>query len=158
MASKCCTNPHLLCCLQAAIPAPVPDAEDAALAGAAIKRTRTYDLYITYDQYYQVPRFWLVGFDEAKQPLRPEQVRHPCAVIHQLLLVLRFCVKLPVTTGLTASLNTDSNEALMLGCASFSIMRFGKPALFGGIICCHPFLATFMCTGTGLMVSCRAAC
>ena len=40
-----------------------------------IKRTRTYDLYITYDQYYQVPRFWLVGFDEAKQPLTPQQVR-----------------------------------------------------------------------------------
>lgn len=53
---------------QAALPAP-------AAGGAAIKRTRTYDLYITYDQYYQVPRFWLVGFDEGKQPLRPEQVR-----------------------------------------------------------------------------------
>jgi len=39
-----------------------------------IKRTRTYDLYITYDQYYQVPRLWLVGFDEAKQPLTPQQV------------------------------------------------------------------------------------
>lgn len=43
-------------------------------AGGNIKRTRTYDLYITYDQYYQVPRFWLVGFDEAQQPLKPEQV------------------------------------------------------------------------------------
>ncbi|GFR52351.1 hypothetical protein Agub_g14903 [Astrephomene gubernaculifera] len=39
-----------------------------------IVRTRTYDLYITYDQYYQVPRFWLVGFDESRQPLLPKQV------------------------------------------------------------------------------------
>ncbi|KAF6262497.1 autophagy protein [Scenedesmus sp. NREL 46B-D3] len=46
----------------------------AAAAASGIRRTRTYDLHITYDQYYQVPRFWLVGFDEAKQPLRPDQV------------------------------------------------------------------------------------
>lgn len=36
--------------------------------------TRTYDLMITYDKYYQVPRFWLVGYDEARQPLKPKQV------------------------------------------------------------------------------------
>eukprot|EP00775_Hariotina_reticulata_P010379 gene10379-10537_t len=46
----------------------------SAEASSGIKRTRTYDLHITYDQYYQVPRFWLVGFDEAKQPLKPQQV------------------------------------------------------------------------------------
>jgi len=39
-----------------------------------IVRTRTYDLYITYDQYYQVPRLWLVGFDESRQPLHPNKV------------------------------------------------------------------------------------
>lgn len=39
-----------------------------------IIKTRTYDLYITYDQYYQVPRFWLVGYDESRRPLKPEQV------------------------------------------------------------------------------------
>ncbi|KAF8073057.1 PXM16 [Scenedesmus sp. PABB004] len=62
---------------EAALPpggAAADDDEAAAPPGAAIRRTRTYDLYITYDQYYQVPRFWLVGFDEAQQPLRPEQV------------------------------------------------------------------------------------
>lgn len=49
-------------------------AENGGGVGSAIKRTRTYDLYITYDQYYQVPRFWLVGYDEARQPLRSEQI------------------------------------------------------------------------------------
>lgn len=39
-----------------------------------IVRTRTYDLMITYDKYYQVPRFWLVGYDESRQPLKPVQV------------------------------------------------------------------------------------
>lgn len=56
--------------MQAALPA-----SSAAGGGEGIKRTRTYDLYITYDQYYQVPRFWLVGFDEAKRPLTPQHVR-----------------------------------------------------------------------------------
>lgn len=37
-------------------------------------RTRTYDLYITYDKSYQTPCFWLVGYDENKQPLRIEQI------------------------------------------------------------------------------------
>ncbi|GAQ83284.1 autophagy-related protein 3 [Klebsormidium nitens] len=39
-----------------------------------ILRTRTYDLSITYDKYYQTPRVWLYGYDEAKRPLHPEQV------------------------------------------------------------------------------------
>lgn len=39
-----------------------------------IVRTRTYDLMITYDKYYQVPRFWLVGYDESRQPLKPVQI------------------------------------------------------------------------------------
>lgn len=31
-----------------------------------IIRTRTYDLYITYDKYYQTPRLWLFGYNEVK--------------------------------------------------------------------------------------------
>lgn len=29
-----------------------------------IIHTRTYDLHITYDKYYQTPRLWLTGYDE----------------------------------------------------------------------------------------------
>jgi len=29
-----------------------------------ILQTRTYDLHITYDKYYQTPRLWLSGYDE----------------------------------------------------------------------------------------------
>jgi len=39
-----------------------------------ILRTRTYDLSITYDKYYQTPRVWLFGYDENRQPLRPEEI------------------------------------------------------------------------------------
>ncbi|GLI63457.1 hypothetical protein VaNZ11_006429 [Volvox africanus] len=47
-----------------------------------IVRTRTYDLYMTYDQYYQVPRLWLVGFDESRKPLRPQQVMEDVSEEH----------------------------------------------------------------------------
>uniref|UniRef100_A0A3Q4ATW2 Ubiquitin-like-conjugating enzyme ATG3 n=1 Tax=Mola mola TaxID=94237 RepID=A0A3Q4ATW2_MOLML len=40
----------------------------------AILQTRTYDLYITYDKYYQTPRLWLFGYDEDRQPLSVEQM------------------------------------------------------------------------------------
>uniref|UniRef100_A0AAY4E6G1 Ubiquitin-like-conjugating enzyme ATG3 n=1 Tax=Denticeps clupeoides TaxID=299321 RepID=A0AAY4E6G1_9TELE len=36
-----------------------------AVGEDAILQTRTYDLYITYDKYYQTPRLWLFGYDEA---------------------------------------------------------------------------------------------
>ncbi|XP_062164203.1 autophagy-related protein 3-like [Alnus glutinosa] len=39
-----------------------------------IIRTRTYDVSITYDKYYQTPRVWLTGYDESKMLLRPELV------------------------------------------------------------------------------------
>ena len=37
----------------------------AAGGASEILRTRTYDLNITYDKYYQTPRLWLFGYNEA---------------------------------------------------------------------------------------------
>ncbi|KAI3808013.1 hypothetical protein L1987_23953 [Smallanthus sonchifolius] len=39
-----------------------------------ILRTRTYDVSITYDKYYQTPRVWLTGYDESRMLLDPELV------------------------------------------------------------------------------------
>ncbi|KAF3321254.1 Autophagy-related protein 3 [Carex littledalei] len=39
-----------------------------------ILRTRTYDVSITYDKYYQTPRVWLTGYDESRSLLNPELV------------------------------------------------------------------------------------
>ena len=55
-------------CKQAAVPSKAAEEEDH------IVKTRTYDLLISYDKYYQVPRFWLVGYNEMRQPLTPKQV------------------------------------------------------------------------------------
>mmetsp|Transcript_10311 Transcript_10311/g.25923 ORF Transcript_10311/g.25923 Transcript_10311/m.25923 type:complete len:322 (+) Transcript_10311:1075-2040(+) len=51
--------------------AALPKAEEAS---SSIVKTRTYDLSITYDKYYQVPRVWMVGRDEDDQPLTSGQM------------------------------------------------------------------------------------
>jgi len=51
-----------------------PDAAAmAASASDTIMKTRTYDMYITYDQYHQTPKVYLQGYDEAGDLLTPEQ-------------------------------------------------------------------------------------
>lgn len=45
-----------------------PDDNDAILY------TRTYDLSITYDKYYQTPRVWLFGYDEKNRPLSADEM------------------------------------------------------------------------------------
>lgn len=39
-----------------------------------ILRTRTYDVSITYDKYYQTPRVFLTGYDESRMPLPAELI------------------------------------------------------------------------------------
>lgn len=53
------------------------ESSDAAVASGSntnVVRCRTYDIMITYDQYYGTPRVWLSGYDEMRQPLKPEQI------------------------------------------------------------------------------------
>lgn len=40
----------------------------------AILYTRTYDLSITYDKYYQTPRVWLFGYNERNAPLSADEM------------------------------------------------------------------------------------
>lgn len=40
----------------------------------SVVHTRTYDLHITYDKYYQTPRLWVVGYDESRKPLTVEEM------------------------------------------------------------------------------------
>ena len=49
--------------------------QDTFRPPAASEELRSYNLYITYRKYYQVPQFWLVGYSHDKQPLSVEQVR-----------------------------------------------------------------------------------
>jgi ubiquitin-like-conjugating enzyme ATG3 len=50
-----------------------PD-DDIPIFNKNVVRTRTYDVSITYDRYYQVPRVWLSGSDEYGSPLAPTNI------------------------------------------------------------------------------------
>ena len=64
--------------------------EDAILIAAPKKeknnedllRTRTYDVSITWDLYYQTPRVWLNGYDEQKNSLAPKSVYEDISADH----------------------------------------------------------------------------
>ncbi|XP_037302495.1 ubiquitin-like-conjugating enzyme ATG3, partial [Manduca sexta] len=52
---------------------PKPKVEKKSkVEGDEIIKTRTYDLHITYDKYYQTPRLWLIGYDENRTLLSVE--------------------------------------------------------------------------------------
>ncbi len=44
------------------------------LKGMETIQTRTYDISITYDFYYQTPRLWLFGYNEKGAPLKQEEM------------------------------------------------------------------------------------
>ncbi|KAG8291000.1 E2-like enzyme [Homalodisca vitripennis] len=49
-------------------------AKNGSCEDGEIVRTRTYDLHITYDKFYQTPRLWIFGYDEYRRPLTVEQM------------------------------------------------------------------------------------
>lgn len=57
-------------------PAVAPVTKDVAppTEEVGILRTRTYDLNITYDNFYRTPRLWLFGYDEKQRPLSEEEM------------------------------------------------------------------------------------
>ena len=56
---------------------------DAAGSDAGhILKTRTYDLSITYDKYYQTPRVWLNGYDERRRALDPVKALEDISAEH----------------------------------------------------------------------------
>uniref|UniRef100_A0A0N4ZIT1 Ubiquitin-like-conjugating enzyme ATG3 n=1 Tax=Parastrongyloides trichosuri TaxID=131310 RepID=A0A0N4ZIT1_PARTI len=63
----------------------VPGADDSDDEdnGGGIIKTRTYDLNITYDKYYQVPRLWLMGYNENKQLLTVDEMNEDFSQDHQ---------------------------------------------------------------------------
>lgn len=52
-----------------AIPSCDDEFENVDAVNSNVMRTRTYDIHITYDRWYQTPRVWLFGYDEFRQPL-----------------------------------------------------------------------------------------
>lgn len=83
-----------------------PGSEDAIL------QTRTYDLYITYDKYYQTPRLWLFGYDEVRNAAQNPVDRDQAATIsrrNQLRQRHKF-----LSAELFTSCKTREDERLLL--------------------------------------------
>jgi len=55
---------------------------EASVEGGEILSTRTYDLNITYDKYYQTPRLWLFGYDERRQAMTVDQMYEDFSADH----------------------------------------------------------------------------
>lgn len=47
-----------------------------------ILKTRTYDISITFDKYYQTPRVWLNGYDESRTALDPKKALEDISAEH----------------------------------------------------------------------------
>ncbi|EAU90911.2 autophagocytosis associated domain-containing protein [Coprinopsis cinerea okayama7 len=70
-------------------PAAAAPAAGAAKTSAVVEpaktnllQVRTYDVMITYDKYYQTPRLWLIGYDENRTPLTPQQIFQDISADH----------------------------------------------------------------------------
>jgi len=58
------------------------DLSKAEAANGNLLQVRTYDVMITYDKYYQTPRIWLLGYDENRTPLTPQQIFQDVSADH----------------------------------------------------------------------------
>eukprot|EP00246_Nothoceros_aenigmaticus_P003851 TRINITY_DN15064_c0_g1_i1.p1 TRINITY_DN15064_c0_g1~~TRINITY_DN15064_c0_g1_i1.p1 ORF type:complete len:316 (+),score=48.66 TRINITY_DN15064_c0_g1_i1:66-1013(+) len=76
-----------------------------------ILRTRTYDVSITYDQYYQTPRVWLTGYDEDHMLLHAELVLEDVSQDHARKTVT--IEDHPHLTGKHASVHPCRHGAVM---------------------------------------------
>lgn len=63
------------------------DDPSALGGGSGIVKTRTYDVTITYDKYYQSGRVWLYGYSESRQPLTQAQLLEDVSADHALKTV-----------------------------------------------------------------------
>ena len=59
----------------AAVPTlPYSSTTTTSASPSGVLQTRTYDLLISYDNYYHVPRVWLIGYGEDHNPLTQSEV------------------------------------------------------------------------------------
>ena len=67
----------------AVLPPPPPTSSKSENSSGFVA-TRTYDIYVTYDKFYQTPRIWLFGYDEQRQPLPTAALLEDVSAEHSL--------------------------------------------------------------------------
>ncbi|KAK4475375.1 hypothetical protein MN116_002437 [Schistosoma mekongi] len=101
-----------------------------------ILQTRTYDLYITYDKYYQTPRLWLFGYDEQHQPLTETEMYEDFSQDH---------AKKTVTTEAHPHLSGHMMPSIH-PCRQADVMRklIEAVAVGGAELAVHQYLMVFL--------------
>ncbi len=94
--------------------APVSGAGASTDGVDGILRTRTYDVSISYDKYYQCGRVWLYGYTEARQPLTQGQILEDISTDHALKTVsLEAHPHVAAGAGLYASIHPCKHASVM---------------------------------------------
>ncbi|KAL3903245.1 MAG: hypothetical protein SGPRY_011754 [Prymnesium sp.] len=90
------------------------ETDDGVLLESNIVKTRTYDVSITYDKYYQCARVWLYGYSESRQPLSQEEILEDISADHALKTVtLEAHPHITAGAGLHASIHPCKHAAVM---------------------------------------------
>lgn len=90
-----------------------------------ILRTRTYDVSITYDKYYQTPRVWLTGYDESRMLLESKLVLEDVSQDHAHKTVT--VEDHPHLAGKHASIHPCRHGAVMKNLIDVLMSRGGEP-------------------------------
>ncbi|KAH9647809.1 Autophagy-related protein 3 [Citrus sinensis] len=90
-----------------------------------ILRTRTYDISITYDKYYQTPRVWLTGYDESRMLLKTELILEDVSQDHARKTVT--IEDHPHLTGKHASIHPCRHGAVMKKIIDVLVSRGVEP-------------------------------
>lgn len=92
----------------------IPSSGVGASSADGILRTRTYDVSITYDKYYQCGRVWLFGYTETRQPLTQGQILEDISTDHALKTVsLEAHPHIASNAGLYASIHPCKHASVM---------------------------------------------
>jgi len=101
-------------------------------------RTRTYDLTICYDKYYQTPRVWLFGYDEVRtRPTRPTRPAKLLDGLHSSL-----------THSLTHSLHRHCHHSLSTNRTAIRCNRSRSLTTLAASMLARPSRSTSIRTST----------
>ncbi len=88
------------------------DEED--VKGGEIVETRTYDLNVVYDKFYQTPRLFLNGYDEKRRPLTVDQMYEDFSADHaNKTITMETHPHLPSGSPAQASVHPCKHAAMM---------------------------------------------
>ncbi|KAK2653470.1 hypothetical protein Ddye_013326 [Dipteronia dyeriana] len=109
-----------------------------------ILRTRTYDVSITYDKYYQTPRVWLTGYDESRMLLQPEHVLEDVSQDHARKTVT--IEDHPHLPGKHASIHPCRHGAVMKKIIDVLVSRGVEPEVYKYLFLFLKFVASVIPT------------